>query len=220
MKTIKLQATGFEFEVPDNYFYHDDGVVRSIANHGAKIVKRYKAQYDEFIKSVADHNSDVYKRYKAQHKYNYKQRLREIKRKIPGLSWLFGDRNLFFGAYLNILPKGYFKLSDALKDQQEVHAYIFVLGGYSKSELIQSKGHEETHVLLDHNQGSLLEKGLAGIVIGNDGFRELPEEAKCDLGGIFAVIRNNPFSKLFSGMPKNKKILSDYFYRNSNWGLK
>jgi hypothetical protein len=194
MKKIKLQATGFEFEVQDNYFYHDDGVVDSIA----------------------DYEQRTYEKYKINHKYRIEQKLKEMLRENPLLiSKLFKNDFFSYATCLNILPHGYSKISDAMKDKQEVHSHICVLGGYPESRLIQAKGHEEIHVILINNCGDLLKKGLESIKIRSEGFEDLSEEIKCDLGGMYSVIRNKDNLNNLTIMLENDTPLIDYLHRNS-----
>jgi len=200
MKTIKLEATGFEIEVPDNLHYHDDGIVRSIAKHESKL----------------------YKEYGRRSEYKYKQLFGELLIKRPSIRRLAGlvykPIPLYAGGYSYFFNWKDNSVSEAIKEGVEVHIHTFVLSGFPEPKTIFFRGHEETHFLLDTKKTDVLTGRLKNLGIGTEGFLESSEEVKCDLGGLCAILRKFPGNK-FSVSPNFSTTdeFVNYLRRNTTW---
>jgi hypothetical protein len=83
-----------------------------------------------------------------------------------------------------------------------------------------TRAHEEGHVGLLCNQQSLLEESLEEGGIGTREFRTQPEEVKCSIVAVRAILRHNPGMEgvQMTATQENYK-LKRYFHRNSRFTI-
>ncbi|GEM_PF-4879826 len=196
MKQLILPATGFELQVPNYFYFHDDGIVESIPDHTHTLNMIYEVTED--FKELEE------------------QRLeKEAER----------DRNnpeLTDVSYLSGKSVGYKYASGRDKNiPRGVHAHIYVLGGRPEPTLVKSRGHEEGEVVITLNRRDVIQQGLEKWGVGVIGFTSLPDEAKCDLAGICALMNRYGSIELssFDYNLSTKDALIAYLRRNTNWRL-
>jgi hypothetical protein len=107
-----------------------------------------------------------------------------------------------------------------------VHIHTYVKKSNDKLETFY-RGHEEIHVILlidgqENNGQKIFKNGLETLGIKTERFDQLPKEVKCDLGGIYSMLRKYPDDKSFS-TPCNSNTESrvyEWLAKNSIWRLK
>jgi hypothetical protein len=212
MTTLILPATGFELQVPDNFHYHDDGIVRSIALHYKKLLKGYGVSKDlseisfepgiSFEEQLSGERSIIGKG---------KSRKKDNK---P----LTGGRYVYF-----YHGRKYSSLLRAANSGREVNFHIFVLRGLNRINTTIVKGHEEGHLVEELKREDLIEEGWRSYGFGTKGFKDLPLEAKCDISGLCACLRKYGPPNNWEDFNFNIHIEGeiDYFIRNNTpWRIK
>ena len=175
MSEINLSATGLVVNAPDNYHYHDDGTVKSLVAYATALSQKYSSKniHPFYLRLAESIGIGSLFRKSAEEK---------------GLPVTKGLNFQYYGMYSSI--------EDALKEDAEVHVHTFVLEGLGERETLFLRGHEETHTLLHLERLYLLENALPQLNlkprIKPDGLERLPKEVICDVGGLYAVLRNYP----------------------------
>jgi len=191
-KKIRLKATGFELGVPDNFYYHDDGVVPDVFEHHLKLCQRYglKSALNPLVEEQMGKD--------------------EILEGVMCSYWI-NPRFNSEDSLLKILSTGI-----------EVNSHIYVMSGTDEHKRITAIGHEESHLILHMQREDIIKESAKIIGIGTEGFEDLPTEAKCDIGGIYALIMgiNTPkFNFNFSPTFSVRDELLNYLRKNTNWGI-
>jgi hypothetical protein len=197
MKTIHLSALKLDVEVPDNVHYHDDGLVRGLAMHSAELANRYSEKRPDNFLRIFVEMTNLYSLYHALAK--------SYKLPVNG------------GRCLTIFPGD--SIIESITRGDQVHSHIFVLDNLTPHQTIFAKGHEETHFLGNINRFEELQKVLK---INQKNLIELPQEAVCDIGGLYAVIKNFPEENLDLGFTYegHLKSASEWLRQNSHLNFK
>jgi hypothetical protein len=205
MKALILPATGFELSVPDNFHYHNDGVVPSLDKHTSELCRKY----------------DNRNPYSIAERLN--QRAGEFLLKHPMLGRL--RRN--FGIYVThgrtycVWSPGHSSLDEALKAGGEVHCSTYVLESDSDEAMVFYKGHEEGHVVLATGNEDLILSRVKSLGVRNAGYFDLPLELKCEVVGLCALRRRFPLPQILN--VKTRSIVAerfvDYLKQNREWKI-
>ena len=94
--------------------------------------------------------------------------------------------------------KGYNTAENALKAGAEVHIHTYVLNGFGELETVLLKSHEETHTLITLKKLDVLKRALKEKKIKIESLGELPDEAICNVGGLYGLLHNFPDLNSFS----------------------
>lgn len=193
MKKIQLPETGFELSVPEGFHYHDDGLVRSIVAHTAKLERRYGVS--------------------LQHPPWYQQALEYTPLVRIYYKWAHDNQRTFLkGLNFTAYPP-HDSIDEALDKGAEVNSHTYVLDIFGKEETSFYRGHEETHVLLKLKKLEVLQGALRDIGIQSDTLGKLEGEAICQIGGFYAWQKNHPHD----GQIKLKGVMDKTFEQWSRW---
>lgn len=209
MALIGLPTTRFELEVPFNLYYHDDGEVRSIAAHYRKLCKRYNRDYPVlFPQGVFERLVDL---------------LKEVLLITP-LTTKMTKKFITVckGHYAVFRANHNFPLKTDLDLENEVNVHTYVLAGLEKEESLMYRGHEETHFLLECGRFDIVKSELKKIGVSDNGLIKLIDEAKCDLGGLCAVLREKDLNNFRINVCPDRYARTDfleYLGKNTSWRI-
>jgi hypothetical protein len=203
MKQLILPATGFEMEVPDNFYYHDDGVVDSIAKHTRDLCRSYgnDPKYTK-MNFIGQRLAELLQESRLDSK------IRKIMNRTDGYSIRFYSW------------KKYDSMNQALRSGDQVNFHIYLLRNRNDQVSTCIRGHEETHLPLNFGREDLIISKWASFGLGTQGFEDLPLEAKCDIGGICATLNKfgNDTSSITWNSGTNKELIR-FLRLNTNWGI-
>ena len=201
MGLLRLEAMGITLEAPDNFHFYDDGEVMSLGAHSIKLRQKYRhINIPKLVESgcikLLESVEPVYRRITD----------KTIPIRIP----VGGNYYFHSGRYRD--------LEDTLEKGGEVHNHVYILEGQTPVVASMIKGHEETHTLSYLHSLDRLKEALGMMGVDSKTLDELPLEVICQIGGFFAMVRNNPAEKEYRllGSPYNATMY-DWLRKNSDW---
>jgi len=201
MGILRLEEMGIELEAPDNFHFYDDGKVRSLGAHLLMLRQKYKSTAMPRIVSVSCE--------------------RFFEAAEPAYRKIVNRRGFHHGAggfnhcfYSN----RYKNVEDAISKGGEIDNHVCIVEDLCPTDASTIKGHELTHTILYLNGLDALKEALGTIDVDGRTLEELPLEAICQIGGFYAMVRNNPAEKEYKvlGSPYNA-MMYDWLHKNSVW---
>lgn len=185
MKQIYLPKTQFHITVPDNIHYQDDGLVPAVGAHTTKLIQQY---------GITNMFSPLYAAVRKMS--DIRTSIRQSRGKI-----------VHEGGCEVIFPN-FKSLEQALDASAPIFIHTFVLGGRHKDLLHFDSGHVEFHVPLTLKYDDELYETMSDEGFHCDEFLKLDTKLKCHIGGLIALIRENPSTITVRHSPGETEILA------------